>query len=84
MNINMLISMLNQFWGIKQRLTQLWVNPADLQNVDFNDPYALNDLAAKIMPGLLKANPAVASQIKQWVKQFAPEKEAEVVEMIGN
>jgi len=84
MNINMLMQLLNQFWGIKQRLTQLWVNPQDLQNIDFNDPYALNDLAAKIMPNLLKANPNAAAQIMQTAKQFVPEKEAEIVEMIGN
>ena len=84
MNINMLMQMLNAFWWIKNRLTNLWVNPADLQNVDFNDPYALNDLAAKIMPNLLKANPNAASQIKQAAKQFAPDREAEIVEMVGN
>ena len=78
------MQMLNQFGGIKQKLTQLWVDPNELQNVDFNDPYALNDLAAKIMPGLLKSNPWVANQIKQNVNQFVPEKWAEIVEMIGN
>ena len=78
------MQMLNQFGGIKQKLTQLWVDPAELQNVDFNDPYALNDLAAKIMPGLLKSNPWIANQIKQSVNQFVPEKWAEIVEMIGN
>ena len=56
----------------------------DLQNVDFNDPYALNDLAARIMPNLLKANPNAVAQIKNSAKQFVPEKEAEIVEMIGN
>lgn len=84
MNINMIMQMLNQFGGIKQRLIQLWVNPMDLQNVDFNDPYALNDLAARIMPGLLKANPNAAAQIKDSAKKIVPEKEAEIVEMIGN
>jgi hypothetical protein len=44
----------------------------------------LNDLAAKIMPNLLKANPNAASQIKQAAKQFAPDREAEIVEMVGN
>ena len=71
MNINMLMQMLNAFWWIKNRLTSLWINPNDLEWVDFNDPYALNDLAAKIMPNLLKANPNAASQIKQAAKQFA-------------
>ena len=84
MDMNMLMSLLNQFWGIKQKLLQLWVNPADLQNVNFNDPYALNDLASKIMPGLLKTRPDIASQIKQQAQTFAPEKWAEIIEMIGN
>ena len=78
------MQMLNAFGWIKNKLTQLWVDPAELQNVDFNDPYALNDLAARIMPGLLKSNPWVASQIKQTAKQFVPDKEAEIVEMVGN
>ena len=84
MNINLLMQLLNQFGWLKQRLIQLWVNPMDLQNVDFNDPYALNDLAARIMPNLLKANPNAVAQIKSSAKQFVPEKEAEIVEMIGN
>lgn len=84
MNINLLMQLLNQFGWLKQRLIQLWVNPMDLQNVDFNDPYALNDLAARIMPNLLKANPNAVAQIKNSAKQFVPEKEAEIVEMIGN
>ena len=84
MNINTLMQMLNAFGGIKNKLTQLWVDPSLLQNVDFNDPYALNDLAAKIMPNLIKSNPGVAAQIKQTAKQFVPEKEAEIVEMVGN
>lgn len=78
------MQMLNAFGWIKQKLLQIWVNPADLQNVDFNDPYALNDLAAKIMPNLLKQNPQVAQQIKQSASMFVPDKEAEIVEMIGN
>lgn len=78
------MQLLNQFGWLKQRLIQLWVNPMDLQNVDFNDPYALNDLAAKIMPNLLKANPNAVAQIKNSAKQFVPDKEAEIVEMIGN
>lgn len=78
------MQMLNAFGWIKQKLLQIWVNPADLQKVDFNDPYALNDLAAKIMPNLLKQNPQVAQQIKQSASKFVPDKEAEIVEMIGN
>lgn len=79
-----ILQMVNMFWGIKNKLLQLWVNPQDLQNVNFNDPGSLNELAAKIMPWLLKNNPQVANQIKQQVKSFAPDKSAEVIDMIGN
>lgn len=84
MNINSIMQMLNAFGWIKNKLLQLWIDPKELQNVDFNDPYALNELASRIMPGLLKSNPWVASQIKQTAKQFVPDKEAEIVEMVGN
>jgi hypothetical protein len=82
MDMNMLMTLLNQFWGIKQKLLQLWVNPADLQNVNFNDPYALNDLASKIMPNLLEANPNIANMIKQNASMFWEDKQREVAEII--
>ena len=76
--------MLNMFWWIKNKLIQLWVDPSELQNVDFNDPNSLNELASRIMPSILKNNPWVASQIGNAAKQFVPEKEAEIIEMVGN
>lgn len=82
MDINTIMKMLNTFWGIKNKLLQLWISPADLQNVDFNDPYALNDLASKIMPNLLKANPNIANMIKQNANMFWEDKAKEVAEVI--
>ena len=83
MNFMNLLQMFNAFWWLQNKLIQLWVNPQDLQWVNFNDPASLNELAAKIMPGLLKANPQIAQQIKQQANQFVPDKWAEIIEMIG-
>ena len=79
-----LLSMLNAFWWIKNKLIQLGINPQDLQWVNFNDPASLNQLAAKIMPNLLKSRPDIAQQIKQQAPSFVPDKWAEIIEMIGN
>ena len=74
--------MLNMFWWIKDKLTQLWVDPSELQNVNFNDPSSLNELAQKIMPGLLKSNPWAANQIKQIAGQYAPDRAKDIVDII--
>ena len=84
MDMMNLLSMLNAFWWIKNKLIQLGINPQDLQWVNFNDPASLNDLAAKIMPNLLKSRPDIAQQIKQQAPSFVPDKWAEIIEMIGN
>ena len=84
MNLMSLLQMLNAFGWIKNKLIQLWVNPSDLQNVNFNDPASLNDLAARIMPNLLKSRPDIAQQIKQQAPTFVPDKWAEIIDMIGN
>lgn len=84
MNFMNLLQMFNAFWWLQNKLIQLWVNPQDLQWVNFNDPASLNELAAKIMPWLLKSNPQIAQQIKQQANQFVPDKWAEIIEMIGN
>lgn len=84
MDMMNLLSMLNAFWWIKNKLIQLGINPQDLQWVNFNDPASLNQLAAKIMPNLLKSRPDIAQQIKQQAPSFVPDKWAEIIEMIGN
>lgn len=78
-----ILQMLMQFWNIQDKLTQLWVSQQDLQGVNFNDPNSLNELARKIMPGLLKSNPTIANQIKQAATQYAPDQAWEIVEIIG-
>lgn len=78
-----ILQMLMQFWNIQNKLTQLWVSQQDLQGVNFNDPNSLNELARKIMPGLLKSNPTIANQIKQVAPQYAPDQAWEIVEIIG-
>lgn len=82
MNINMILQMLNTFGWIKDKLTQLWVDPKELQNVNFNDPNSLNNLAQKIMPGLLKSNPWAAAKIKEMAGQVAPDKVNDIVQII--
>ena len=84
MNFMNLLQMFNAFWWLQNKLIQLWVNSQDLQWVNFNDPASLNELAAKIMPWLLKSTPQTAQQIKQQANQFVPDKWAEIIEMIGN
>ena len=84
MDMMNLLSMINAFGGIKNKLIQLGVNPQDLQWVNFNDPASLNQLATKIMPNLLKSRPDIAQQIKQQAPSFVPDKWAEIIEMIGN
>lgn len=74
--------MLNAFGWIKNQLLKYWVNPSDLQNVDFNDPASLNELAQKIMPGLLKWNPQVVEQIKQVAPNLVPDQAKDIVDII--
>ncbi len=82
MNINVILQMLNTFGWIKDKLTQMWVDPKELQNINFNDPNSLNDLAQRIMPGLLKSNPWAAAKIKEIAWQVAPEQANDIVHII--
>lgn len=70
-------------WNLKDKLLWLWINPADLQWVDFNDMNSLNQLAQKIVPNLLKSNPQVAQQIKQAAPNIAPDNAEDIVKIIG-
>ena len=67
---------------IRQKLLQMWISPNDLQGVDFNNMNDLNQLAEKIWPKLIKANPNIAWLIKQNSGMFWAEKQKEVVEVI--
>lgn len=83
MDMMSLLQMINAFWWIKNKLIQLGIDPRELQNVNFNDPASLNELAAKVMPWLLKSRPDIANQIKQQASTFVPDKWAEIIDMIG-
>lgn len=68
---------------LKQKLLQAWISPNDIQWVDFNNINDLNQLAEKVVPWMIRANPNIANMIKSnaglvWDKQ------AEVVQTIDS
>jgi hypothetical protein len=65
----------------REILIKAWVSAQDLQWVNFSDPTSLWNLAAKIMPEVLKKNPQIADQIKNsWRLEW--KQKQEVIEMI--
>ena len=65
----------------RETLIKAWVSAQDLQWVDFSDPSSLWNLAAKIMPEVLRKNPQIAEQIKSsWWLEW--KQKQEVIEMI--
>ena len=80
-----LVSFMNSLkWEVlKNQLLKSWINPNDLQWVDFNDMSQLNALAEKITPELIKRNPFIANMIKQNAG-LVGEKKDEVVQVIDN
>lgn len=70
-------------WDVlKNKLLQAWVEPHQLEWVDFHNMDQLNKLAEQIMPWLIKKNPMIANMIKQNAN-LAGEKKNEVVEVIN-
>ena len=67
---------------LKSRLLALWIEPHELEGVDFNNIEQLNQLAEKIGPKLIKKNPRIASMIKQNSGVLGPEKQKEVTQVI--
>lgn len=65
MNILQVMQWLGLTWSMKQLLLKHWVAPSDLEGVDFNSMSSLNQMAQKVMPGLLKKNPQIAKMIKE-------------------
>lgn len=65
----------------KNQLLKSWINPQDLQWVDFNDMSQVNALAERITPELIKKNPFIANLIKQNAG-IVWDKKDEVVEVI--
>lgn len=80
-----LMSFMNSLkWEVlKNQLLKSWINPQDLQWVDFNNMQQLNALAEKITPELIKKNPFIANLIKQNAGMVGDKKE-EVVKVIDN
>lgn len=69
---------------LRQKLLAVWVDPNDMQGVDFNNIGDLNKLAEKIVPKMLKSNPNIANLIKQNSSSIIwSEKAKEVCEVIN-
>lgn len=67
---------------LKNALLKQWIQPHQLEWVDFNNMEQLNQLAETIMPELIKKNPVMANIIKQNSTMLGAEKQKEVVETI--
>jgi hypothetical protein len=67
---------------LKNALLKQWIQPHQLEWVDFNNMEQLNQLAETIVPELIKKNPMVANMIKQNSTMLWAEKQKEVVEVI--
>ena len=67
---------------LKNALLKQWIQPHQLEWVDFNNMEQLNQLAETIVPELIKRNPMVANMIKQNSSMLWTEKQKEVVEVI--
>ena len=66
---------------LKNTLLKQWIQPHQLEWVDFNNMEQLNQLAETIVPELIKKNPMVANMIKQNANLVWDKKE-EVVQTI--
>jgi hypothetical protein len=66
---------------LKSRLLAMWIEPHQLEWVDFNNMDQLNKLAEQIVPWLIKKNPNIAKMIKQNA-DLVWDKKDEVVDVI--
>lgn len=67
---------------LKNALLKQWIQPHQLEWVDFNNMDQLNQLAEQLVPELIKKNPAIANIIKQNSSMLGADKQKEVVEVI--
>ena len=67
---------------LKNALLKQWIQPHQLEWVDFNNMEQLNQLAETIVPELIKKNPMMANLIKQNSSMLWADKQKEVVEVI--
>jgi hypothetical protein len=68
---------------LKNALLKQWIQPHQLEWVDFNNMEQLNQLAETIVPELIKKNPMMANLIKQNSSMLWADKQKEVVEVIN-
>jgi hypothetical protein len=68
---------------LKNALLKQWIQPHQLEWVDFNNMEQLNQLAETIVPELIKKNPMVANMIKQNSSMLWADKQKEVVDVIN-
>jgi len=66
---------------LKNALLKQWIQPHQLEWVDFNNMEQLNQLAETIVPELIKKNPMMKNLIKQNANLIGAKKE-EVVQTI--
>jgi hypothetical protein len=66
---------------LKNKLLQAWIEPHQLEWVDFHNMDQLNKLAEQIVPWLIKNNPNMKNLLKQNAN-LAWDKKNEVVEVI--
>lgn len=84
MNILKVMQGLGLTWSMKQMLIKNWVSPSDLEGVDFNNISSLNEMASKVMPGLLRKNPQIAKMIKEcgWLQGEQKEQVNNVIDAL--
>ena len=82
MNILEVMRWLWLTWWMKAKLLKMWVSEKDMEWVDFTSLDSLNKFAEKVVPGLLKRNPAMKEQIKwcSWLEWKTKENVTEVID----
>lgn len=67
---------------LKNIVLKAWVQPKDIEWVNFSDVNSINAFAEKVWPQLIKSNPIIAGMIKQNANMLWADKAKEVTEII--
>lgn len=67
---------------LKNIVLKAWVQPKDVEWVNFSDVNSINAFAEKVWPQLIKSNPIIAGMIKQNANMLWADKAKEVAEVI--
>lgn len=67
---------------LKNIVLKAWVQPKDVEWVNFSDVNSINAFAEKVWPQLIKSNPIIAGMIKQNANMLWADKAKEVTEVI--